>query len=114
MHVVNEAAKGDQDAVARRLAVLEDIALLPITDEMRNFAEKLVQNGALPAKAADDALHVAIAAISETNYLLTWNCRHIDNAETKPIVRSLCAVEGYPCPEICTPNELMGELSDGG
>jgi hypothetical protein len=47
-------------------------------------------------------------------YLVTWNCRHIDNAEAKPLIRSVCAVHGYTCPEICTPEELMGGASDEG
>lgn len=41
--------------------------------------------------------------------LLTWNCRHLDNAEMKPVMRSVCAVHGYACPEICVPLELMGD-----
>ncbi len=45
---------------------------------------------------------------------LTWNGRHIDNAEKKPAIRAVCAMAGYPCPEICTPEELMGGLSDEG
>jgi hypothetical protein len=40
---------------------------------------------------------------------LTWNCRHLDNAEMKPIMRSVYAVHGYVSPEICTPLELMGD-----
>ena len=55
-----------------------------------------------------DAAHIALAAVHGMDYLLTWNCRHIDNAETKPIMRAVCAGHGYPCPEICTPEELMG------
>jgi hypothetical protein len=63
----------------------------------------------LPPKATDDALHVAVCAYHGVDYLLTWNCRHIDNAEMKPLMRSVCAVHGYTCPEICTPLELMGD-----
>lgn len=69
----------------------------------------LLRDGALPKKAADDALHLAIAAYHGVDYLLTWNCRHLDNAELKPVMRSVCAVHGYVCPEICTPLELMGD-----
>jgi hypothetical protein len=47
------------------------------------------------------------------DYLLTWNCRHLDNAELKPLIRRICAASGYPCPEICTPRALMGD-DDGG
>ena len=38
---------------------------------------------------------------------------HIDNAEMKPLMRSVCAVHGYTCPEICTPLELMGDDHEG-
>jgi hypothetical protein len=59
-----------------------------------------------PDQAQTDALHVAIAAVHAVDYLLTWNCRHIDNPATKPIIREVCALQGYACPEICTPFEM--------
>jgi hypothetical protein len=40
---------------------------------------------------------------------MTWNFKHIDNAEMKPSIRELCILQGYHYPEICTPQELMGE-----
>lgn len=58
--------------------------------------------------ASDDAMHVAVAVYHGVDYLLTWNCRHIDNAEKKPVIRKVCMLKGYACPEICTPLELMG------
>ncbi|MDI6795188.1 MAG: DNA-binding protein, partial [bacterium] len=69
-------------------------------------------DGALPSKATDDAVHIALAAVHGIDYLLTWNCRHIDNAQTKPLVRTVIVSEGYKCPEICTPQELFGGDSD--
>ena len=54
----------------------------------------------------------ASLASHDVDYLLTWNCRHIDNAATKPLMRSICAVAGYQCPEICTPLELLPEDND--
>jgi hypothetical protein len=73
------------------------------------LARKLIEQSIIPEEAMDDAVHIAVAAVHEMDYLLTWNYRHIDNAETKPAVRSVCAVGGYRCPEICTPQELYGE-----
>jgi hypothetical protein len=73
------------------------------------LAAKLLADGGFPAPAEVDALHVAIAAVQGIDLFLTWNCRHINNAETKPIVRSICAIAGYTCPEICTPQELLPE-----
>lgn len=112
--VETEAAKGDPDAAHRRLSVMIGIPRLAINPEVECLAERFLQEGALPKTAAEDAVHVAIAAVHRLDYLLTWNCRHIDNAEKKPAIRAVCAIMGYPCPEICTPEELMGGLSDEG
>ena len=88
------------------------IPRLAVNAEVEHLAERFIQEGALPETAAEDAIHVALAAVHRIDYLLTWNCRHIDNAEKKPAIRAVCAIAGYPCPEICTPEELMGGLSD--
>lgn len=106
--VEDEASRGDRSAAARRLAVAERLPRLPVTDEVKGFARQLLERNAVPAKALDDALHISLAAVHGMDYLLTWNCRHIDNAQTKPLVRYLCAEAGLPFPEICTPEELMG------
>ncbi len=109
--VVAEAKTGDQDAAAKRLKLLRGVSELKITDDVRQIAATLVTQGALPGKAQADALHIAIAAVHGMDYLLTWNCRHIDNPATKPLVRKVCSEEGYLCPEICTPIEIM-EVSE--
>jgi hypothetical protein len=106
--VLEEASRGDSAAAQRRIDVLKKIPLLKTTDEVIILAKSFLKQGALPSKAIDDAIHIALAAIYEMDYLLTWNCRHIDNAETKPVIRNLCITQGVVCPEICTPSELMG------
>ncbi len=110
--VIEEAKKGDSQAAAHRVEVVENVALLPITEAVAVFAKLLINEKALTEKALDDALHIAVSAVHKIDYLLTWNCRHIDNAETKPIIRRICEINGYSCPEICTPQELMGVSTD--
>jgi len=99
---------------ARRLQALAGIPILAITDAVSVLSKAPLRQRALPATALDDSLHIAISAVHGADYLLTWNCRHLDNAETKPIFRSVCVVNGHACPEICTPQELMGVPEDGG
>jgi predicted nucleic acid-binding protein len=111
--VLDESKEGHPEAAQRRLDALAGIPHLPIPDAVTELASALLAEGALPQKATDDALHVALCAYHGVDYLLTWNCRHIDNAETKPVVRSVCAAHGYICPEICTPEELMGGNDEG-
>ena len=107
--VLAEASDGDPDAARRRLGSLEGIPKLALTDETKVLASGLISGGGIPADAQADALHIAAACVHEIDYLLTWNCRHIDNAARKPIVRSICDAAGYTCPEICTPLELLSE-----
>jgi hypothetical protein len=107
--VVAEASQGNPDAAEGRLRVLAELPELTAGEEAEGLAARLIQGGGVPAGAQGDALHIAIATIHEMDYLLTWNCRHIDNAATKPIIRSICAIGGYACPEICTPLELLSE-----
>jgi predicted nucleic acid-binding protein len=110
--VVAEAAGGEPEAAKKRLAYLEGVPELVVTAEVRDLARALVDQGALPSKAEADALHIAVATVHHIDLLLTWNCRHIDNPSTKPIVRSVCAAAGYQSPEICTPIEVLEALSD--
>jgi len=89
--VEREAAKGDADAAARRLAAIKTVQAISMRDE-------------------DDALHISVAAIAGMDFLLSWNCRHIANPETRPLIRKVCEKMGYRYPEICTPFEMLGGM----
>jgi hypothetical protein len=105
--VLGEAGAGDPAAAQERLMVLQGVTLLETTVAALALAKDLLQAGALPTKAADDALHIAIAATQGVPYLLTWNCRHLANATMRPLIESACARNGLKAPIICTPEELM-------
>lgn len=105
--VLREAADGDPQAAQERLDVLATMTMLEIKEEAVELAEELVQSGALPAKAGNDALHIAVAAIHRVPYLLTWNCRHMANATMRNQIESVCAGKGFKAPIICTPEEMM-------
>ena len=85
--VAEEARRGNPEAASRRIETLSGIQLVAITEAVVALSKALIQGGVLPPRALDDALHIALSAFHDIDYLLTWNCRHIDNAETKPIVR---------------------------
>jgi hypothetical protein len=92
-----------------RLASLDETLLLNVNQEAVALARKLVENGLLPEKAAIDALHIAVATAHGMDYLLTWNCRHIANAEMQTRVAAISRASGYEPPVICTPEELLGD-----
>ena len=104
--VIQEAGAGNPAAAQKRLEQLDDIPELNITEEIESFAEILIQKVPLPEKARIDALHIAVAALSGMDYLLTWNCTHIANAILRPKLEAICREFGYEPPTICTPQEL--------
>ena len=106
--VLAEAALGDPDAAARRLAAAQGIALVEPTPAVAALATTLRARARLPERAAADAVHVALAAVHGVDYLLTWNLRHIANAELRPAMEAACRAAGYAPPVIATPDELMG------
>lgn len=82
--------------------------MLVVDESAVRLSQALVARGPLPRKAAADALHIAVAAVTGMEYLLTWNCKHIANAEMRPQIERICREEGYEPPVLCTPDELMG------
>jgi len=82
--VIEEAGRGDKSAASRRLSALENIEILQLDARSIELSKALISQGGMPKKALDDALHVAVSAVNHIDFLLTWNFRHIDNAEIKP------------------------------
>ena len=105
--VVDEASAGDPDAARDRLAALESVALLDASDEALELAQQLIEAGAIPEQAAEDAAHIAIVVTNGIEFLVTWNCTHIANAAMRSQIEMVCRNAGYEPPIICTPDELM-------
>ena len=105
--VVREASAGDSRAAQKRLEDLATLALLEVTEEAVSLAQELLSTGAVPEKAAEDALHLAIAVTNGVEYLLTWNCKHLANATMRTKIEDVCRAAGYEPVIICTPEELL-------
>lgn len=106
--VEEEISEGDRMAAERRLSWVSEIPSLSITDEAKAIARLLISRGSVPVGSEEDALHIGIAASQGAEYLLTWNFRHINNAETKDAIVSIIRENGYECPRLCSPEELGG------
>jgi len=104
--VLREISAGDPVAAQQRLALVTGIAPLALTPVALALAKELVTQGAIPAVAAQDAFHLAIAAVNAIDYLLTWNCRHLANASMRTKIACVCVAAGFAAPIICTPEEL--------
>lgn len=102
----DEAAKGEALMARRRLALLKGIPELDATDTVLELTAAILKKVPIPPKAADDAAHIALAAVYEMDFLLTWNCSHIANATIMRSVQKICEAQGLQMPVICTPAQL--------
>jgi len=107
--VLREASKGDPSAAAKRVSELAGIPLLPINDDVATLARSLIDRRVVPERAVEDALHLAVAVSHGMDFLLTWNCRHIANAEVIERLEDACLQLGLQVPTLCTPEQLMGD-----
>lgn len=104
--VLDESGTGDPAARSRRLRTLRGIPVLPLTADATRLGQELIRRGALPKKATVDALHIAIAAAHQVEYLVTWNCKHMANAMIRGTIEAICRSAGLEPPIICTPEEM--------
>jgi hypothetical protein len=107
--VVKETSQGDTDIAAQRLKIIRDLELLTLTQTVLDLAEQFLGRSNLPAKADVDAVHIAAATIHSMDYLLTWNCKHIANAQIQRKLAEISLDFGYQLPILCTPYELLGD-----
>ena len=105
--VIQEAKAGDKNAAQKRMDILEQMPLLELNEKVISLA-RILMDEVIPAKAVEDALHIAVATIHGMDYLLTWNCKHIANAEKEHAIAAVCRSNNFEPPIICTPEELMG------
>jgi hypothetical protein len=63
----------------------------------------------MPADDAGDAAHLAVASYHGVDYLLTWNCRHLANANKFEHIRVINRRLGLMTPELVTPEQLFEE-----
>ncbi|HYR08471.1 MAG TPA: type II toxin-antitoxin system VapC family toxin [Longimicrobium sp.] len=105
--VLDEIERGDPVMAARRMTLLATIPVMELKDPELLLARTLQQQIPLPARAKDDALHIAAAATHGIGYLLTWDQKHIANPRLEARVGRILLAHGYVPPVLATPIDLM-------
>ena len=106
--VIDEASVGDATEIQKRLAIIGGLPTVDVTEEAEVLTQAIMAAGILPPHAFPDAAHVAVSAVHSIDYLLTWNCKHLANAQITRRIAVVCEKLGHQMPIICTPEELMG------
>ena len=107
--VLEEIGSGDSRAASTRLAIIEGIPVLVATPNALTLAKSLIVENAIPASSMEDALHISIAAVQGVDFLLTWNFKHINNANTRDKITQVINRSNFRSPVLCSPEELINE-----
>jgi predicted nucleic acid-binding protein len=107
--VLLEVGRGDESAAAARLEAINGFRELEIDEACKALAKALVADRAVPEQYPEDALHIAVASVHSIDTIVTWNFKHMNNPATRSLVRKSVEAQGYCCPELCSPDELLGE-----
>ena len=90
-----------------RLALLRGLRVLPVTRVAAELSRVLVATGLVPAIAAPDAVHIALASVHGIDFLVTWNFKHIANPHIRERLRARINDSGFRMPVMCSPGELL-------
>jgi hypothetical protein len=94
---------------ARRLVMLETLGglrVFPLTQAMRELADRYLQAGLFTGRMESDALHVAAAVLDGCSALLSWNFKHLVNTRRRTAINLLNQRAGLPIIEIIVPPEV--------
>lgn len=86
--------------------LMEDFEVLELTQEVLDLAKKYIEEGIIPQKFENDALHIAIASVNRVEYLLSWNFKHIVKVKTRRMVNLVNLSLGFSEIELISPPEL--------
>jgi hypothetical protein len=88
------------------LAFTAGVELLPLTDEVLDLAQMLIEQKVMPGPLKGDAIHVAVAAYHGMEYLLSWNVKHLANPNKRMHLARILTKAGKAVPAIVTPEVL--------
>lgn len=109
--VLRELQDGPEDKQQSWLSMVENLPLLDINDDILDIVDQYIQHLVMPQDAGGDAMHLAVASYYRCDFLVTWNCKHLANANKFNHIGKINRMLGLWTPTLTTPLELL-EKSD--
>ncbi len=78
-----------------------------VTDDALNLQRAYLQSNVVSPKYADDALHVALATVSDCALIVSWNFKHIVHFQKIPLYNAVNIIHGYSQLMIVSPMEVI-------
>lgn len=110
--VLDELGGGNPARATERLALVEDLPLLAIDPAIAEIVQTYIHHKVMPSDPGGDALHLALASYHKCDFLVTWNCLHLANANKFGHIRRVNTMLGLFVPALVTPLQLLGGHDD--
>lgn len=107
--VLAELSRGDYPHKTEVLQLVDELPILETPDEISDIVQVYVERDLMPRSDLGDAFHLALASYHKIDFLLTWNCRNLANANKISHMWLINALLGLFIPQIITPEQLFGE-----
>ncbi len=101
---IEPAPKPIREFFTRYEAISE---IVEITQEMYFLRQQYINSGVVTPKSAEDALHVAIASVTQCNLIVSWNFKHIVHFDKIPKYNAVNTLNGYGQIGIYSPLEVI-------
>ncbi|MBN1937532.1 MAG: type II toxin-antitoxin system VapC family toxin [Anaerolineae bacterium] len=110
--VLDELGNGDYPNKEQALELVSQLPLVPVESAILEIVESYIRYKVMPGDPVGDALHLALASYHKCDFLLTWNCQHLANANKFGHIRRVNTMLGLYVPSLVTPLELLGEQNE--
>lgn len=107
--VIAELQEGKYETQVEAIGLMQNVLRLDVVDDIANIIDVYLANHLMPKERLGDALHLALASYHKCDFLLTWNCSHIANANKFEHIRIINTRLGLFVPALVTPMELFEE-----
>ncbi len=106
--VLEELERGRFPGREDAIAMVQSLTPLHISAEILEIVREYIERKLMPVDPSGDALHLAIASFYDCDFLATWNCRHLANANKFDNITMINGILGLTVPKLVTPLELIG------
>ncbi len=94
------------------LQLIKDLFLLDYNESIDEIVTAYIKHKLMPTDAMGDAAHLALASFHKCDFLVTWNCKHITNANKFDHIHRINGMLGLFTPKLVTPLQLLEDNND--
>ncbi|MDZ7292609.1 MAG: type II toxin-antitoxin system VapC family toxin [candidate division KSB1 bacterium] len=106
--VLDELSRGTFPNQDKVLELVSNLQLIPVEPAITEIVQTYIKHQVMPNDPIGDALHLALASYHKCDFLLTWNCKHLANANKFHHIRRVNTMLGLFVPMLVTPLEMLG------